>query len=307
MWRLRDLSSHSQEGRSAILATGDPWFLTLLIPISSAIGVASDERSQGVTLRTLSANVTDLPLGPYLRVDCSDQAFLEVFLPLCEDIAQRVDGQSESNTEEIVRTTLEDWRQLLASGSPAISREAAIGLIGEFQLLKAMAARPVQALEAWGGPLNEIHDFSLEGGSVEVKGSTAPNGTRVHISSIDQLTPLGDRPLHLLAVHLIGDRQGPSLDDHFNELVDMGYPRPQLAELCRGAGFIAGAAPDAHRFSVGSVRGWQVTPDFPGLRRGDIPLMRMEAVSRLNYDLDLDSQLGSASTVIDVLEAVGWQ
>lgn len=305
-WRVHPLTATSAEGRRLHLATGEPWFLSLLVPINSAIGVETDERSRGVIVRPLPAGATDLPYGPYLRIDCVDPALLDVFLPLCTDIASRLDASSENEGDAIVRSTLEDWRLLLAAKSASLPVEQAMGLIGEFEVLKSMAGRPGEALAAWGGPLKERHDFALPDGSIEVKASSAPEGWRIHISSIDQLTPSTDRPLHLVAVETRPDRQGPSLDERFEELVTLGFFRSKLEELVREVGYIPGAAPDAHRFSVGKVRGWHVSNDFPGPRRDDLPPARMMGVDHLNYQLDLQHISGEAITLAQVLDASAW-
>jgi hypothetical protein len=83
--------------------------------------------------------------------------------------------------------------------------EAERGLLGELWLLERLiASRGPEALDAWQGPLGELHDFSVGGHGIEVK--TTLSRERVHVvSSLRQLEPSEGTNLFVLSLQLRPD------------------------------------------------------------------------------------------------------
>lgn len=91
------------------------------------------------------------------------------------------------------------WGELIEQQS-VLSRERQVGLIGELNLLRLIAARHGWsfAIDAWHRTAKAKHDFCLELCDIEVKTTTSDR--RIHtIGSIDQLLPSPNRPLYILS------------------------------------------------------------------------------------------------------------
>lgn len=304
-WAFTSMQASTADGRGVQLALGWPWLVALLIPIETRIGALVDERSQGVRVGALPSS--SLVPRPTLCIQCEDQRLLDVFLSLVDDIVAKVRDLEVSQVNREVEEVLDSWRRLLAAAGNPLPREVAMGLIGEFEVLGEMRSAPEAALRCWGGPRGEIHDFSLPGGSLEVKASSTMDGLTVEISSLDQLMPRDDVPLHLVVHHLRENRQAPSLDQRFDVLVGMGYPSQQLTQLCEGVGYVPGSDPEANRFQVLATRAWGVDDSFPGLRRSDLPQDRLVGVERVRYTLGLSSLLGQELSLHDALVNSDWE
>jgi hypothetical protein len=116
------------------------------------------------------------------------------------------------------------------------------------------------------------------------------DGNFVSISNIDQLDPMLVESLHLVVVHVREDITAPDLDERVAELIRMGVPVGALAQKLADAGYVYGdGAKIEDRFSVRSVRAWTVNRNFPGLRRSELGDARLKGVSKIRYELALDS------------------
>src|SRR5262249_37673680 len=113
---------------------------------------------------------------------------------------------------------LEAWQACLKARKRGLSREDQIGLICELIVLRALAEHITwpNAIEAWQGPLNGLHDFTRVGVAIEVKG-TAGVGGLLRISRLDQLETAGLSALALARVRLREDAIGKSLPDVVSE------------------------------------------------------------------------------------------
>lgn len=249
---------------------------------------AADAGSQGVTLspRTLVVNgIETLFADLHCRITDLDL----VFERLVEDVLTRLEREPERRPEVVCRLTLADWRALLKSAGSVLTRDTVIGLAGELEILSRMSTEPADALTAWVGPTGAVHDFSLRGRDLEVKSTSSVDGNFVQISNLDQMDPVGTSAMHLAVVHFREDTAGMSLDDRVRSLLDVGYPRDELLERVADAGYVfESGSDDGLRFSVRSVRVWEVDDMFPGLRRGELG-RRAKGVSRVTYELALDA------------------
>jgi hypothetical protein len=186
---------------------------------------------------------------------------------------------------------LDEWRALLKAAGQSVTRETVIGLVGELEVLKILAAHnPAGALDAWRGPTRSVHDFARDGAELEVKTTTSVDGNFISISNIDQLDPTAMASLHLVAVHAREDTSAPGLDERIDELIDLGVPRDALLTKAAAAGYMyGGGAPVEDRYRIRSVRAWVVGNSFPGLRRAELGEDRLRGVSKIRYELALDS------------------
>ncbi len=260
----------------------------LLVPISDA-DIAEDHSSPGVVLdkRVL---IIDNENKDFADLHCRIPSLDLVFERLIEDVLSRLELKSVQPAEAC-RQALDDWRTLLRTATDGPSREKIIGLVGELEVLRLLASHsPAAALDAWRGPSKSVHDFVRNSQEIEVKTTTSVAGHAISVSNIDQLDPRLVDTLHLVVVHALANEASASLDDRIDQLISMGVPRGELLRKVDEAGYVyeSGARID-DRFEIRSVRAWPVDQAFPGLRAGEIGTQRMKGVSKIKYDLNLDS------------------
>jgi Putative PD-(D/E)XK family member, (DUF4420) len=276
------------DGRDTLAAIDVAGQKHLLIPLTAS-AFDGDFTSQGVTLgsrvlRTDSGDVT------YADLHCRISSLETVFERLAEDVLERLTAD-DSTPVTTCRKVLDDWRALLRAAGQNISREEVIGLIGELEVLRLLATHnPARALDAWRGPSKSLHDFVRGGDELEVKTTTSIDGNFISISNIDQIDPTALASLHLMVVHIRFDNTAPGLDERLDELIRLGVPRDALLTKVAIAGYVYGSGVQVDdQFQVRSVRAWVVGESFPGLRRAELGEIRLRGVSRIRYDLALDS------------------
>lgn len=260
----------------------------LLIPLPQD-DVDGDNASQGVTLggRVLRVGSDDVT---YADLHCRMSSLDLVFERLVEDVLTRL-AADPSAPVTTCRNVLDEWRALLKAAGQGVSAETVIGLVGELEVLRLLAEHnPTGALDSWHGPSRSVHDFVRGGAELEVKTTTSVDGNYLSISNIDQLDPTLVESLNLVVVHAREDSTGPDLDERINQLVALGVPRQELLVKVATAGYVYESGVQIEdRYRVRSVRAWAVGAAFPGLRRAEIGEARLRGVSRIRYELALDS------------------
>jgi hypothetical protein len=274
-----------RDALAAIDAVGDKH---LLIPLMTD-SIDEDNTSQGVTLesRMLRTNSGDVT---YADLHCRIPSLAMVFERLAEDVLERL-AADDSAPVSTCRKVLGEWRALLKAVGQNVTRETVIGLVGELEVLRLLAAHnPAGALDAWRGPTRSVHDFARNGAELEVKTTTSVDGNFISISNIDQLDPTAMTSLHLVVIHAREDISALGLDGRIDELIDLGVPRDALLTKAAMAGYVYGSgAPIEDRYRIRSVRAWVVGETFPGLRRAELGEDRLRGVSKVRYELALDS------------------
>jgi len=260
----------------------------LLVPISDS-KVAEDHSSPGVVLSKRILTI-DNANKDFADLHCRIPSLDLVFERLIEDVLSRIELES-AQPAEACRQALDDWRTLLRTATDGPSREKIIGLVGELEVLRILAGHsPAAALDAWRGPSQSVHDFVRNGEELEVKTTTSVAGNTISVSNIDQLDPGLVETLHLVVVHAIANEGSGTMDDRIDHLIAMGVPRGELLRKVDDAGYVyeSGTRID-DRYEIRSVRAWCVNDGFPGLRAAEIGAERMKGVSKVKYDLNLDS------------------
>ena len=275
-------------GRDTLAAIDAAGQKHLLIPLTVNT-VDGDNTSQGVTLgsRMLRTDSGDVSLcGPALP---------DLFAGPCLRASGRRRTQAPScrrfTPVSTCRKVLDEWRALLKVAGQDVTRETVIGLVGELEVLRLLAAHnPLGALDAWRGPSKSVHDFVRGGAELEVKTTTSVDGNFVSISNIDQLDPAAITSLHLVVVHAREDNRAPGLDERIDEVIGLGVPQDALlTKVATRWVCVRKRSPGQDRFQVRSVRAWIVGDSFPGLRRAELGEVRLKGVSRIRYELALDS------------------
>jgi hypothetical protein len=147
------------------------------------------------------------------RIRTTRAALIRDFHDLLNAVADRI-VTHDRTLDQAFGETVRAWSALL-NRPRGLSTSKRIGLMGEIAALASIARAHdwPTALESWKGPYGEEHDFSLNGYDVEVK-TTASEQRRHTIHGLDQLTPVGDRPLWLASLQVTrGGTDGRTLTD----------------------------------------------------------------------------------------------
>lgn len=269
----------------------------LLVPIETESREVSIE-SRGIAVTTRPLTVEGEPQY-YLDIHCRIPRLNLVFERLLDDVLGRLD-QNDTDPVLVCQQVLDDWQTLLKAAAKDLSRESVIGLVGELEVLKRIAATaPERALDVWRGPRGEVHDFDAGGARLEVKATARTDGDTVHISNLRQLDPNEADSLHLVAFHVASDQRAPTLDDRINEIIDLGVPRNSLIDLVAQAGYVYESRPNVNvRYTVLKMGVWKITEDSPGLRHSAINPLHLSGVVNINYEL----QLGALPKAVDSVD-----
>jgi putative PD-(D/E)XK family protein DUF4420 len=200
----------------------------------------------------------------------------ELFYALCSDLVRATASiTDESAGSLILIRRLQRWQELLKRTRASILTPDQIkGLMGELLFLRdplAIVFGYDLAVAAWRGPEDGPQDFAINETAVEVKCQSGGSKPMVRISSADQLSP--QLPRGYLVVYTLAG-QGPdelgSLS--LNSLVstireDLGgtstATRERFEDLLYMAGYLTREEYDDHRFSVVSVKSYQLADGFP--------------------------------------------
>ena len=257
----------------------------LLIPAETD-EIPEDRRSRGVALLA-DELVVDGETKRFAALVCLDQTLARVFERLVEDTLRRLE-QGDVSPFRAAQQVLGEWRTFLSAAGREMDRSTAIGLTGELEILARLTA-VADPVECWRGPLGALHDFINGPVELEVKTTTSVDGNTVRVSNLDQLDPPEEGTLFLAVVHLRASEEGPSLEDRVTQLLEAGLARDRLYDRLARNDFVPGQDQGRHRYEVRGIRLWQVDDGFPGLRRSGIEEDRLTGISRINYDLALDS------------------
>jgi hypothetical protein len=180
---------------------------------------------------------------------------------------------------------LEAWQACLRIRQRGLKREEQAGLVGEL-MIASLVAEEIglpQALAAWSGPLDAVHDFQNEGVAIEVK-TTLGISQQIRISLLDQLSSRGLEALLLARVRLQESPSGktlPELVAAVRTVLAEKFPNAVASfedKLLR-AGYLD-VDIDIYastRNALNDIRVFHVTEAFPRLTRESLPPAIVEA------------------------------
>ena len=225
---------------------------------------------------------------------CNKSELHSVFSEFAADLARRfADQKGETELDEpfdVIMACVREWRGLLGS-APAVEKpkQAIIGLRGELEMLRILARNSsAQALPNWRGPTGSTFDFQHGRQRLEVKTTTAQQGSEVTIHGLQQLDPVEESQLYISLVRLQEDPAGETILDVVQSLIDAGVDREELYGLLARVEFHEQQAelwPGAYRI-VGPPQVWFVDEGFPGLRLSEVDA---RGIRNVEYQLELDS------------------
>jgi hypothetical protein len=166
------------------------------------------------------------------------------------------------------------------------------GLIGELLVLDCyflFRLGPVDAVNAWGGPLGSDQDFQMADEAWEVK-TIHSDSPAIQIASETQLdSPSRETYLTVIPLDEVGGDSGYSLNDLvarlYTRLNDQPVARDAFDERLVALGYMARSEYDLPRFKAGKVRTFQVHGEFPRILAKDL----IKGVTEVRYKVQLDA------------------
>lgn len=230
--------------------------------------------------------------GLGLPVFLVDHTAQDVFATLAADIGAAI---SEAKTpKEAVAALLNRvaiWRRFLKNRAGKMSDEEVMGLIGELCILDRLVASTGTdaALEAWKGPLGELHDFRLPDYRVEVKAWSNDNIPRVVISNPSQVFVDAACPVWIAAAQVYShEKTGRCLAEWIEGLSKKmdAAQRDVFDSLLADYGYLSAHADLYTRpYSIGTQTFYRVTEKFPRIKPEQIP----SGISWMKYAIDINS------------------
>lgn len=229
-----------------------------------------------------------------LSLSLSDERFMDIFCHFCDDIINSSRSIPDTKQDMIfVCGRYDKWQEMLRKNRSGVLSEAAIkGLIGELLFLKYYLFPTYgidSSLNSWIGPERADQDFVCIDKWYEVKTTTSGNES-VRISSIEQLD--SSVPGEIVIVYL--DKTSHTNSDGItlnwlvtnidNELMTFEQHK-HFRDILLEQEYVSRDEYDQYVYSMNTYKRYNVGPDFPSLRRKDMP----DAVINANYNLSISA------------------
>lgn len=251
--------------------------------------------TKGVSASVEALQLTGSPVSAWIVVVCRDSRYWEPFQAFAESLHEELGKNNEDNVALTLRV-LRTWRWLWTVDPSALTRDTALGLIGELWFLIRWAGMS-SALTTWVGPEGNLHDFVGKSVSVEVKASqsTNRNGPIHRINGLQQLTPLQDSTLYLFSIVIVPDQ---AAGNTLSKLIQIGLESlandPSHQDLFQQKLSRVGWAGPASKefdfpFRVVAEQLHKVDASFPSLREESFVDGLPSAVGALTYALDISA------------------
>lgn len=276
-----------------VLAIDEDGHRHLLIPMEHGATVRADRKSAGIQVGSHQLLQNGSPRR-YVDVSCRMPHLHDVFELIADEILDRVLDAPEA-PDRTAGAVLDRWRELFGRERQSTpSKELLTGLWGELWHLREFARRGLRDPARWTGPGGSVHDFELDATALEAKATTIRQGWRLKINGIEQLDIGPGRSLHLSAVKL-EQAPGESVGDLFDELLDLGVDRYELARQVDKAGLGVDQLELSRSvcFRLVEHRAWVVDAGFPRIVPSSFPGGQLPVgVAAVDYVLDLTAWQG---------------
>lgn len=228
-----------------------------------------------------------------LKLVLLDEAFLDIFQTLCEDLVESLRPIVGSKKAlEALLARLQKWQWLLDKGASGLMSEAEIrGLYAELHFLDSelLSRFGTESVGLWTGPSGTPQDFMFGTCAIEVKSRSASGTPTVTISSADQLwAPASD--LYLF-VYSVGQEPngGPgsslrTLIDRVRDRVGFGVWRNQLEEKLLEVGYMDLPAYTETHYAISDPMTFKVRGNFPRITTPQLP----DGVTSLSYRIHIE-------------------
>lgn len=242
---------------------------------------------------------------------------LEMFILMVEDLLNIValnSNEAEEKVLEIFIGRIRAWQNFMTQDAlDILSSQEELGLLGELMVFKEMielGVSPEEALKSWQGPLDNVHDFVIGHGAIEVKTTLSSTKFLAKISSLQQLDNNLVKPIFLVRVNLSLSESGITLPECVDEILqkcesNILYKSHLESRLMSAGLFNSFRNAYTRRFVLDSLLGYLVADKFPRLTAGNVDI----GITSAKYEIDFS--LFSAETfpinkIIDELRSISW-
>lgn len=266
-----------------------------------------DPQVNGLQIGIFSYRLKDEKIGQFVDIICSTSGYLEEFTEVVKEISSSILDKEEKPLDAI-NQTIRNWISFWTKQKTDIlSEEEQIGLICELLILETLCnINASNALQSWGGPKGEKHDFTFTDWSLEVKGTR--HSKRIHkVNGIDQLKSAKNKRLAFVSFLLTTSGSNllinlPSLIESISKKFFIKKPDLLLKfnELLASSGYSPIHAEVYCRFNLEIVDSgfFEVDGDFPKLTSDMLSIPLSSRISSVSYDISLD---GIGGKKLDVL------
>jgi hypothetical protein len=232
----------------------------------------------------------------WLVLSLTDPTYRNIFETLAADVATAVAGaDDEVRGLRAFLARLRTWQEFMRRYGPdGLTLQEQTGLFAELLFLGSVLLprlSAADAVQAWTGPLDALHDFLAGGVSIEVKATTASPASLFHVSHLAQLDET--RVSRLFVCHYAldaGGTSGMSLPDLVEELrtrlaAEDHSACDQFDRCLAAAGYLDAQARlyEDRGLRVARRRCFQVAHGFPRLRAADVP----SGIAECSYAVEL--------------------
>jgi len=238
---------------------------------------------------------------------------IELFTMMATDIVETLLDSASLPPETLVMVFLGRvlaWQNFMQKGNDGVlGPEEETGLLGELVVLQAMidtVVHPAVAVGYWTGPLDALHDFTINAGGIEVKTTASSGDMTVKISSLEQLDDTLASPLYLAGIRLKRDEGSQNLPEYAQKIQQVFRPFPDALTVFETRLLHAGFAWSisnryTRRFRVQKKRLLQVNSHFTRLTRQCVH----NAIPSAHYAINLDSIKYPDLPLTDILTTLG--
>ena len=226
----------------------------------------------------------------FLDVSCQHMELESVFSEFSAVLLDRL--AEGADAFDAVDRCVDDFRGLFAGDDHgSVSRESAVGLAGELQLLYWMSTHSSDVIRYWFGPQGARHDFQLPQLDIEVKTSTRADAQKIKINGLEQLSPSAENALMLCHIKIeVNPAGGLTIGMLVDSILALSVNRSALFAKLRSVGCLDPYSYEWNEFRFDFINAslYRVGDDFPRL---SFELFRDNSppagISSVQYSLDL--------------------
>lgn len=207
------------------------------------------------------------------------------FSTLCEELLSP--GENGKNRSLISQSPVawwQEWKELL--GNRNID-EKVYDTLGELCVLRYLSSIGEEA--NWDGPNSSTYDIEIENGFVEVKSTTSRSKREVTINNQFQLDPPGKKLDLVLCQFEHSVKNGVSIDQVVENLIDMGISRDYLNSRLAKKGLEEGMSARKRTFILHDMLRYRITEEFPRITPASfIGGIMPPGITKITYTVSLD-------------------
>lgn len=250
---------------------------------------SNDERARSLPPQFHGIRLEEDKLRHTIVVELTDASMREAFLAICEDILEQLRQVPPEQARKAFVLRMQRWGILFRGNRSKLGQESQKGLIGELECLAQLAipyCGQSDALVAWTGPEQGVHDFTFGATAVEVKTNRGAGTPKITISSEYQLVSGDGEYLYLYVMGVMSSPDaGLTLSEHvkkretfFDSPMDRMFFDLKLARI----GY-TDTDEYRERWAVGVHHIYRVVEGFPRITAD----MLNPSVSGVAYKVDL--------------------